>query len=266
MLSQGERPVGYEERGAGSPVVLLHPFPFARGIWSGLTEVLALRHRVISVDARGFGESPLGDRGYAIDDLADDLAALLTELGVARAAVLGMSMGGYTALALAIRHPARLAALVLCDTRAAADSAETRRARDGVIGRIKATGSGPYLVGSLARLLSPEAPPALVTFLRERAETRAASLIAGIEALRDRPDRTGELAAIRVPTLAIRGSGDQVMPAEDIRQMADAIAGATFVTIPGAGHLPHVEAPVAFERALSPFLATALREEGENRR
>ena len=172
-------------------------------------------------------------------------------------------MGGYAALAFAVRHPARLAALVLCDTRAAADSAETRKARDGAIGRIKATGSGPYLDGSLARLLSPAAPPALVAFLRARAETRAASLIAGIEALRDRPDRTGELGAIRVPTLAIRGDGDQVTPAEDMQQMAGAIAGATFVTIPGAGHLSHVEAPAAFERALTPFLATALKGDSE---
>ena len=110
----------------------------------------------------------------------------------------------------------------------------------------------------------PEAPPALVTFLRDRAETRAASLIAGIEALRDRPDRTAELGAIRVPTLAIRGSGDQITPAEDMQQMAGAIAGAKFVTIPGAGHLSHIEAPEAFERALTPFLATAIeRRKGE---
>jgi 3-oxoadipate enol-lactonase len=246
--------------------VLLHPFPFARGIWAGLTDVLAARHRVIAVDARGFGESPLGDHGYTMDDLADDLAALLGELGVARAAVLGMSMGGYAALAFAVRHPARLAALVLCDTRAGADSAETRKARDGAIGRIKATGSEPYLDGSLARLLSPEAPAALVSFLRARAETRAASLIAGIEALRDRPDRTGQLDAIRVPTLVLRGSGDQVTPADDMQRLAGAIAGATFVTIPGAGHLSHIEAPQAFEQALTPFLATAIEGRKEERR
>lgn len=261
MLSRGSRPIGYEERGEGSPVVLLHPFPFARGIWSRLTDVLGVRHRVIAVDGRGFGESPLGDDGYGMDDLADDLAALLAELAVARAAVLGMSMGGYAALAFAVRHPARLAALILADTRAAGDSAETRKARDGAIARIKTTGSGPYLDGSLARLLSPAAPPALVAFLRARAETRAASLIAGIEALRDRPDRTGQLGAIRVPTLAIRGSDDQVTPADDMQRMANAIAGAKFVTIPGAGHLSHIEAPEAFELALTPFLATALRGE-----
>jgi pimeloyl-ACP methyl ester carboxylesterase len=260
MLSPGTRPVGYDERGTGSPVVLLHPFPFARDIWADLAEMLASDHRVISVDGRGFGETPLGG-GYAIADLADDLASLLDHLDVPRVAVLGMSMGGYTALAFALRHPTRLAALVLCDTRAAADSAETRAARDGAIARIRTTGSEPYLAGSLARLLSPSAPAALVAFLRARAETRAASLIAGIEALRDRPDRRGELAAIGVPTLVIRGVADQVTPADDMQQMAGAIAGATFVPIPGAGHLSHVEAPGPFERALTTFLATASKGE-----
>ncbi|HSS37602.1 MAG TPA: alpha/beta fold hydrolase, partial [Polyangia bacterium] len=172
----------------------------------------------------------------------------------------------YAALAFAVRHPTRVGALILADTRAGADSAETRKARDGAIGRIKTTGSGPYLDGSLARLLSPSAPAELVRFLRARAETREASLIAGIEALRDRPDRTGDLGAIRVPTLVVRGSDDQVTPAADMQQMSGAIAGATFVSIPGAGHLSHIEAPEAFGRALTSFLGTALNGEMEKRR
>jgi pimeloyl-ACP methyl ester carboxylesterase len=254
MLSPGERPIGYEERGAGSPVVLLHPFPFSREIWAGLAEALAARHRVIAVDGRGFGETPLGGTGYAIADLADDLAALLDRLDIPRAAVLGMSMGGYVALAFALRHPARAGALILADTRAAADEPAMRSARNGAIARIRETGSGPYLDGSMARLLAPDAPPARVAFLRARAEARAESLIAGIEALRDRPDRTAELGAIHCPTLVIRGDGDQVTPADDMLQMAAAIAGASFVAIPGAGHLSHVDAPVAFEQAVTPFL------------
>jgi 3-oxoadipate enol-lactonase len=259
MLSPGTRPVGYELRGAGPPVVLLHPFPFDRTIWAGVADTLAPRHRVIAVDSRGFGQTPLGG-SYAIADLADDLAALLDHLDVPRAAVLGMSMGGYAALAFAVRHPARLSALVLCDTRAAADDDKMKSARDGAIARLRATGSGPYLDGSLARLLTPAAPPARVAFLRARAETRVASLIAGIEALRDRPDRTGELAAIRCPTLAIRGADDQVTPAEDMQAMAAAIPGATFAAVAGAGHLAHIDAPEAFERVLTPFLTAALKE------
>ena len=261
MLSPGPRPVGYEVRGAGAPIVLLHPFPFARDIWGGVAEVLSVRHQVIAVDARGFGETPLGPRGYAITDLADDVVGLLDHLGVARAAVLGMSMGGYTALACAIRHPARVSALVLCDTRAGADPAPMRAARDGAIARIRANGSGPYLDGSMARLLSPSAAPSLLTFLRAWAEQRPESLVAGIEALRDRPDRTGELGGIRCPTLALRGTDDQVTPADDMREMAAAIAGGTFVELPGAGHLSHLEAPGPFEQALLPFLAATLKGE-----
>lgn len=259
MLSPGTRSVGYELYGAGSPVVLLHPFPFDHRIWAGLADTLAERHRVIAVDGRGFGQTPLGGR-YTIADQADDLAALLDHLDVPCAAVLGMSMGGYAALAFAARHPARLAALVLCDTRAAADDEAMKAARDGAIARLRATGSGPYLDGSLARLLTPAAPPARVAFLRAHAETRVPSLVAGLEALRDRPDRTGELAAIRCPTLAIRGSDDQVTPAEDMQAMARAIRGATFTAVPGAGHLAHVDAPEAFAQALTPFLTGTLKE------
>jgi 3-oxoadipate enol-lactonase len=257
MLSQGAQPLGYDDRGAGAPVVLLHPFPFSRRVWAGLAEGLATRHRVLAVDARGFGESPLPPGGQlSIADSADDLAALFDALGIRRATLVGMSLGGYTALAFAARHPARLAALALADTRAAADSAETRAGRQAALATLAIDGQGvpAYLSSSLGRLLSPAASPALLAQLRARAETRAASLRAGIEALRDRPDRTAELGAIACPTLLLCGAADQVTPPAEMRGMAKAISGATFHEIPGAGHLAHLEAPEAFEQKLTPFL------------
>jgi len=249
--------IGFDDRGRGPALVLLHPFPFARGIWVGVGDALAAHLRVIGVDARGFGQSPLTGTA-SVADLADDVAALLDELRIERAAVLGMSMGGYGALAFAARHPARLAALVLCDTRADADPPAMRVARDGAIARIRDQGVDAYLPGSIPRLLSPAAPPALCAHLLARAEARGPSLIAGIEALRDRPDRTRELAGIRCPTLVVRGADDQVTPAETMRQLAAGIAGARFVTLPGAGHLSHVEAPGPFLEAVGPFLTGAL--------
>jgi 3-oxoadipate enol-lactonase len=248
--------LGFDDRGSGPPVVLLHPFPFARRIWAGVGDALAARRRVITVDSRGFGESPLAGAA-SIADLADDVASLLDELRIDRAAVLGMSMGGYGALAFAARHPARLAALVLCDTRADADPPAMRAARNGAIARIRDQGVDAYLPGSIPRLLSPDAPPALCAHLLARAETRGASLIAGIEALRDRPDRTQDLAGIRCPTLVVRGAGDQVSPAEEMQKLSDGIAGARFVTLPGAGHLSHIEAPGPFLEAVGEFLPAA---------
>ena len=170
-------------------------------------DALARHFRVIAIDGRGFGESPLPASSPSIAAAADDVSSLLDGLRVERAAVLGMSMGGYTALAFAAKHPDRLSALVLCDTRADADPPAMRAARDGAIARIRDQGVDAYLPGSIPRLLSPDAPPALCAHVLARAEGGAASLIAGIEALRDRPDRAGELAAIRCPTLICAAPG-----------------------------------------------------------
>jgi 3-oxoadipate enol-lactonase len=281
-----DRDLGYEDRGRGEAVVLLHAFPFARDIWQGLgadgdvAAALAGRFRVLSVDARGFGESDLRDRAkasdddpsapYTLTDLADDVAALLDALAVERAAVVGMSMGGYTALAFAARHRARLAALVLADTRAAADTLEVRAKRDEALATIHARGAAAYLDGSLARLLSPRAAPALLAHVRAHAESRSDSLVAGVEALRDRPDRAAELAAIACPALVICGADDQVTPAAEMRSMAGAIGmagpaarGARYVELAGAGHLCHLEAPQGFTTAVGAFLADALGDLGD---
>ena len=258
------REVGFDDRGSGPAVVLLHPYPFDRLIWAGVADGLARRPRVIAGDARGFGESAL-DAPYAIADLADDVAGLLEELGVARATVLGMSMGGYTALAFAARHAERLSALVLADTRAAADTPEVRTKREEALATIHGRGADAYLEGSLARLLSPTAGPGLLALVRARAEARADSLVAGIEALRDRPDRTAELAAITCPALVVCGALDQVTPPAEMRRMSAAIgdrgsaAGAArYVELVGAGHIAHLEAGEAFTTAVGSFLADAL--------
>src|SRR3954467_12834470 len=107
MGSSGETPAGLDDRGTGPATILLHPFPLRRDAWAGIADALAARRRVIAVDARGFGQSPLAGP-FAIADMADDLAALLDRLSIATATVVGMSMGGYTALAFAARHRDRL--------------------------------------------------------------------------------------------------------------------------------------------------------------
>ena len=163
-------------------------------------------------------------------------------------------MGGYTALAFAARHPTRLAALVLADTRAAADSSETRRAREDARALIESSGSSTYLDRSLPRLLAPDAPPALLARVRALAEARGERIIAGPGGAARWPDRTDELATIRCPTLVIGGARDQVVPIEEMRGMSAAIPQARFVTLDGAGHLANLEAPAPFEAALGAFL------------
>jgi 3-oxoadipate enol-lactonase len=249
------RAIAYDDAGAGRPVVLLHPFPFDRRFWAGPAAALAgAGNRVITIDARGFGASAAGGP-FAIADLADDVATLLDRQGLPTATVVGMSMGGYAALAFAARHPRRLAALVLADTRAAADSPEAQRGRADAIALIQTAGAATYLDRSLPRLLAPDAAPAVLAQARALAETRADPLLAGIAALRDRPDRTGELAAIGCPTLVLAGAREQVVPPDEMRAMSAAIPGSRFLIIESAGHLSSLEAPAPFLAALRGFLA-----------
>jgi pimeloyl-ACP methyl ester carboxylesterase len=253
----GVREISYDDTGAGAPLVLLHPFPFDRRYWAPAASALAdAGHRVLAVDAPGFGES--GAAGaFTIADWADDVAALLAELGLASAALVGLSMGGYAALAFAARHPAGLAALVLADTRAAADSAEVRRARADASALVDSAGPAVYLDRSLPRLLAPDAPAAVLARARALAEARAQPLLAGIAAMRDRPDRTAELSAIACPALVLVGARDQVVPPEEMRGMSAAIPGARFAILEGAGHLASLEAPGPFLATLRGFLAEA---------
>jgi pimeloyl-ACP methyl ester carboxylesterase len=247
--------IGYEDRGQGPAVVLLHPFPFDRQVWDDLVSALAATWRVIAVDTRNFGESAPGP--FSIADIADDVGGLMDALGVARATVLGMSMGGYAALAFAARHAARLEALILADTRAAADTPDARAKRDEAIALCHSAGGAAYLDGFLPRLLAPDAPAPLLAAVRARAEERGPRLVAGLEALRDRPDRTAELGGIACRTLVICGERDQVVPVAEMEGIARAIAGARFVPIQAAGHLAHLEAPTEFIRTVSAFLNEA---------
>src|SRR4051794_40356852 len=124
----------FDDVGEGPVVVLLHAFPLARGMWRRQVEALQDRYRVIVPDLRGFGDSAGFSGPPSVEQMADDVAALLDGLKVTGPVVLGgLSMGGYVALAFARRHAGRLRALVLADTRSEADDVEGRANRDKLI-------------------------------------------------------------------------------------------------------------------------------------
>jgi 3-oxoadipate enol-lactonase len=252
--------LGCDVRGSGPALVLLHAFPLDRRMWDDVATALAGSRRVITVDTRGFGESACGDAqdlggAYTIDALADDVAQLLDALGVPIAAVCGLSMGGYIALALAERHPARLGRLVLADTRAAADTPDAKRARDDGIARVRSDGAAAFVAPMPARLLSPAAPAPVVEHARAlMAAQPGGAICAALAAMRDRADRTALLATLRCETLVVVGADDAITPPAEARGMADAIPGARYVELARAGHLANLEAPAAFTRALADFL------------
>lgn len=245
---------------AARTLVLLNPFPFDQRIWADNVQAfLAAGHHVVTADYPGFvGEAP-PEVGLSIDGIAD---RWVEELGKRRidpvtVVLAGLSMGGYVALSIAARFPGTIGALVLADTRAAADSATARAGREAALATLSnpAEGVDAYLASSLPRLLRPQAPAQVRQRTHALAIRRAEALTAGIVALRERPDRTANLAGVRVPTLVIVGAEDGISPPAEMRAMADAIPGARFVEIAGAGHLSNLEQPAAFNRAVNEFVA-----------
>lgn len=250
----GDRQLAYESYGKGKPLVLVHAFPMDARMWKDTAQALAGRCRVITPDMRGFGDSDLGAGGHGIADMADDVAALLDTLGIDRATVGGMSMGGYVALAFAARHRARLDGLILADTRAAADSDAARAGRAAALEFVEKEGVEPFVERQLGALLSPAASEAVRAQARAIGKQSKEGLLAGIQALRDRPDRRGELSAIACHTLVIVGTDDKISPPAEMADMAQAIPGARLVEIAGAGHLSNLERPSEFVAAISDFI------------
>ena len=255
------RDLAYREAGAGQPVVLLHAFPLTGELWRPQLEGLSAQMRVIAPDLAGFGGSTAPDEpgAYSVDGWARDVAALLDELGIGRAIVGGLSMGGYAAMAFARLFPERVQALILADTRAEADAPAVKEKRT-VQARMAIEGRKGELIEQLLPPLLAEATrrerPDLVARVRAWMESVPAAGYAGaLHAMRERPDATPALAALAVPSLLLCGAEDALTPPEPMRGMQARIPGAKLAVIPGAGHLSSLEAPAAFGREVAGFVA-----------
>jgi 3-oxoadipate enol-lactonase len=252
--------VEYDDVGSGRPLVLLHAFPLSRTMWRSQVEAMQDLGRLIVPDLRGFGGTASGD-GNSVEQMADDVAALLDALRVAQPVVVGgVSMGGYVALAFARRHGPRLRGLILADTRAEADTAEGRTNRDKMIAFARQHSAADVIDAILPKMVSPETQqrrPEVVAEVRRIASAQStAGIIAALEALRDRPDVTPQLAEIKVPTLVVVGSEDEITPPAAAQTLASSIRGAKLATVPGAGHLSNLERPDVFNEAVRSFLQT----------
>jgi 3-oxoadipate enol-lactonase len=254
--------IAYETRGSGPALLLLHAFPLGLAMWDPQVGALAPSHQVIRFDARGFGGSPRGDGLLTMERIADDAVGLLDQLGVSRAVVCGLSMGGYAAFAIVRRHADRLKALVLADTRAGADTDAQRSARAAQADKARKEGSAPIADVVLPKLVgrtTHERRPDLVARLKDMIAANPprgiADALAGLAA---RADSTPTLREIRVPTLVVCGAEDVLTPPAESEALVRGIAGSGLEVIPEAGHLSSLENPESFNAALRKFL-TGLR-------
>jgi len=256
-----DRKMRYLEAGAGWPLVLIHAFPLSADMWRPQFEPLPDGWRFIAPDLRGFGgETPDPGAAPTVDDFAADIEALLDVLEIERAMIGGISMGGYVTFALYRRAPERFTRMLLADTRSQADTPDGRRARRAMSELVRAKGPEavasqmiPKLLGETTRRDRPEVEAEVRRLILTN---QTAGIDGGINAMMTRPDSTPDLARISVPALLIVGEEDTLTPVADSEALHDAIERSHLVVLPGAGHLPNLEVPEEFSRALGNFLAS----------
>jgi 3-oxoadipate enol-lactonase len=252
--------LGCDARGSGRALVLIHGFPFDRTLWGPVMDELADMRRVIAVDLRGRGKSVDVARGalvWSIDDHADDVAATIDALGGGEADVAGLSMGGYVLFSLLRRHPEKVRNAVLISTKATADDEAGRKGREAVAEKVRRDGTLSIFDDLVPKkILAPGASQEVRDKLRAMFEhTPGGTAAADALAMRDRADSTGDLAFLRGRTDVLHGALDPLMPIAGARAMAEAIPGARFAAIEGAGHVPALEKPKETAAVLREWIA-----------
>jgi len=251
--------IAYEERGQGTPVVLLHGFPFNRSLWREQVDALSARHHVVVPDLRGHGETTVTESA-TMEEMADDVAGLMDALDIERAVVGGLSMGGYVTFAFARKYPQRVRALILADTRPQADTEEARQNREMMAQRALEEGMEAIAEIQLPKLFAPnnfERETEKVARVREMmVTTNREGTAAALRGMASRLDASDLLPQIKVPSLIIVGREDRLTTLADAEKMHEAIQDSHLVVIDEAGHVSNIERAIQFNRALVEFLDT----------
>jgi 3-oxoadipate enol-lactonase len=248
----------YDVAGAGPPVILLHPFPANHEFWLPVTEYLSSRYQLIMPDLRGHGESALGNGPATMQKHASDVARVMTDAGLDRAPLIGVSIGGYTLFEFWRRFRDRVSALVLCNTKAGADTAEARASRLEAANDVLQRGTEPFFESMLPKLLGEttrHSRPDRVEGALRMMRKMTAEDVAGVQrGMAERPDSVPTLKTVNAPVLIITGDEDILTGVPEAELMKQNIAGSQMKVIAKAGHYSPWEQPEEAGKLLRQFL------------
>ncbi len=251
----------FEEKGRGYPVVLLHAFPLDSEMWSPQMSLASRNFRFVCPDLPGFGKSALLDEN-SLESMAQEVLQILNFLQIEKAAIGGLSMGGYLTFNLYRIAPERFSAILLFDTSPLADTEEKRNLRFELIREVKQNGSTALVEKMLPNLISEYTKNKnqfLVEWLKEKfSKANLEGVVRALEAMAYRKDHSYMLKNISLPTLLIFGEHDNVTNLEIAEKMHSEIPNAELHKIPEAGHYSSLENPKAFNSVLKAFLESLL--------
>ena len=249
--------IDYRVGGSGRPLALAHSLGMAGSIFDPLRELLEEQARIVTWDARGNGNSQKPATGWTIEDLASDLKELLEHLGIDRAVIGGLSMGGCTAIAYAVAHPDKVDGLVLMDTTAGYGE-EKRDAWEQRARNAETKGMEPVVPFNQPRWFSEQFlksnPERVAAVGRILLQNDTSSYAAACRAL-GRFDARAELHKIQCPTLIIVGAEDPATPVAMSEHLKQNIPNSELHVLEGLKHMSPVEAPEQVGRRIQDFLS-----------
>lgn len=262
MVSQhvksGDAEIVFYVVGEGPPVILLHPFPANHEFWLAAVQALSTRYRVVLPDLRGHGDSGVGDGPATVEKNAGDIARVMDDAEIGRAAMIGVSIGGYVLFEFWRRHRGRVAALGLCNTKVPADSDEARAGRLQAAAEVLERGTEPFFESMVPRLLGKstrEARPDLVEGALRMMRKMSPEDVAQVQrGMAERPDSVDTLKTINVPTLIVTGDEDILTGMNEAELMRQYISGSQLRVIAKAGHYSAWEQPEEAGKLLRQFL------------
>ncbi len=231
--------LAYTRRGKGTPLVLLHGFPLDHHLWDDISSLLEDTFELILPDLRGFGESTTVDAPYSMDDYASDIAGLLDQLGIQKAAVAGHSMGGYVALAFAKLYPERVSGLALISSQVLADPPDRKEGRYKSAADMAEKGIGGVVEAMASKFTSDPRLQAITRTIMEKQQP--AAYIGALKAMAERRDSTSLLSTFKFPVVIVHGEADALIPVARAREVKAAIPDSHFVELKDTGHVPMLE-------------------------
>jgi pimeloyl-ACP methyl ester carboxylesterase len=240
-------------------IIFIHGFPFNKSMWNGQLEALGSKYRCIALDLPGYGGSESADE-ISIENYADLLDEFMRLMQIDKAAICGLSMGGYIALRAIVKYPERFSRLILCDTQCIADTDEGRKKRFSTIEAIEKDGLLPFTEGFMKNLFTEKNLQSNESYIHEiktmMLSARAESVTATLKALAGRAETCSNLKDINIPVLVICGEEDKITPVQQAKFLSENIRGAKLKLIPDAAHLSNLEQPDVFNEAVREFMAT----------
>ncbi|MEX2496884.1 MAG: alpha/beta fold hydrolase [Woeseia sp.] len=258
IVSNGTK-ISYHDSGEGAAILFLHSFGHNKNMWfPQLTHFQERGFRVIAPDMPGHGESSFDPDNHTVDLMAQWYIELIEKLDVKKVVLAGISIGGYIGLRMWARRPELFSAMILCCTKAEADSDEIKERRRAQIANIASNGLENFIETGAPKRLSPrtvaERPWVLDWVKMMNFTVSAQANAATLEAMALKDDDSDTLKSIDVPTLIVSGADDVFIPKDSPKNLHEGIKNSVHHVIPDAGHVVSLERPATVNTIMEGFL------------